>query len=161
MNKITALLTSGTTVLAVIATMGAASAPASQHRASSASRAPVAYGVPYGSLSAGSNFVHAKVRPTGKLYWTGDGSAWFAHMRWSSWSGSGARGSATEHYLSSNRRHVHTAHARLHFWRIRTHRGHRYFTRLHFTVTRKSAGPSATLVFYRHGSPAWYYAHRR
>jgi hypothetical protein len=35
----------------------------------------VAYGVPYGY--ARSNFVHGKVRPTGILTWTGDGSSWF------------------------------------------------------------------------------------
>lgn len=35
----------------------------------------VMYGMPAGRT--GSNFVDGKVRPTGKLLWTGDGSAWF------------------------------------------------------------------------------------
>jgi hypothetical protein len=49
--------------------------------AASASSVPVAYGVPYGH--AGSNFVHGKVRPTGRLMWTGDGSARFNIHSWS------------------------------------------------------------------------------
>ena len=54
----------------------------------SASSVPVAYGVPYGHT--GSNFVHGKIRPTGTLMWTGDGSAWFTIHSWSSWSHKGA-----------------------------------------------------------------------
>lgn len=157
--KITALVSTGAIVLTTALSAGAALVPAAS---ASASRTPVAYGVPYGvpygSLSGGSNFVHAKVRPTGKLYWTGDGSAWFSRMRrWASWSASGARGSATAKWLSANRKHVYATHAALHFYRIRTHQGHPYFTRLHFSVIPGHGLKSATLKFFPHGL-AWYYA---
>ena len=56
----------------------------------SASPVPVVYGVPYGH--AGSNFADGKVRPTGRLKWTGDGSAWFTIRTYSSWTATGARG---------------------------------------------------------------------
>ena len=56
--------------------------------AAAAARIPVVYGVPYGH--AGSNFVDGKIRPTGLLGWTGDGSAWFVIRSYRSWSTSNA-----------------------------------------------------------------------
>lgn len=142
-------------VLAAFVTMtvtGLAAVPAS------ASSAPVAYGVPYGH--SGSNFVHGKIRPTGKLVWTGDGSAWFTIHSWSDWSRRNAWGSATVHARScwGSCFHYKTEHTTLHFYRVRIHQGHRYFTRLHFHLAHKVAGlGSGTLRFFTHGIPAWYY----
>jgi len=124
----------------------------------SASSLPVAYGVPYGH--AGSNFVDGKVRPTGDLTWTGDGSAWFIIHTYSSWSGSNAWGSATVHVRScwGSCFRYKTEHTMLHFYRVRTHNGRPYFTRLHFSLRHKVAGlGSSTLKFCSHGIPAWYY----
>jgi hypothetical protein len=126
--------------------------------AASASSVPVVYGVPDGN--SGSNFVHPKVRPTGLLVWTGDGSAWFRIHSWRSWSGTGAWGSATVHVRScwGNCFHYKTEHTTLHFYRVGTHNGHRYFTRLHFHLAHKVAGlGSGTLRFFSHGTPAWYF----
>jgi hypothetical protein len=124
----------------------------------SASRLPVAYGVPYGH--AGSNFVHGQVRPVGDLTWTGDGSAWFIIHSYSRWSGSSARASATVHVRScwGSCFRYKTEHAALRFYRVRAHDGQRYFTRLHFSLAHKVAGlGSSTLRFFSHGTPAWYY----
>jgi hypothetical protein len=143
-------------VLAVAATVtvtGPVAVPAS------ASSVPVVvYGVPDGHT--GSNFVHGKVRPTGELVWTGDGSAWFRIHSWSNWSRAGAWGSATVHVRScwGSCFHYKTEHTTLHFYRVRTHNGDRYFTRLYFHLAHKVAGlGSGTLRFYSHGTPAWYY----
>ena len=137
---------------APLAALPASAAPAS------AARLPVAYGVPDGH--SGSNFVHGKVRPTGRLEWTGDGSAWFVIHSYSSWTGSGARASATVHVRScwGGCFRYKTEHTTLHFYRVRRHAGRRYFTRLHFALRHKVASlRSGTLKFYRRGSPAWYY----
>ena len=142
-------------VLAVAATVMVAS-PAAV--AASASSVPVAYGVPYGHT--GSNFVHGKVRPTGRLMWTGDGSAWFNIHSWSWWGRKGAWGSATVHVRScwGSCFRYKTEHTTLHFYRVGTHNGQRYFTRLHFYLAHKVAGlGSGTLRFFSHGTPAWYY----
>jgi len=123
----------------------------------SASTAPVMYGVPYGHI--GSNFVHGKVRPSGDLWWTGDGSAWFVFHRWSSWGQSNAWDSATLHYRScwGSCMRYNTVHATLHLYRVRTHNGHPYFTRLSFTLAHNVPGlVSHRLVFCSRGSPAWY-----
>jgi hypothetical protein len=128
-----------------------------------ASALPVVYGVPYayGATHPGSsNFVDGKVRPTGLLVWTGDGSGWFVIHSYSSWSNSNAWASATVHVRScweSCFQHQ-TENTTLHFYRIRTHDGHPYFTRLYFSLRYKVAGlGSSTLDFYSHGTPAWYY----
>jgi len=142
-------------VLALAATVTVAG-PAAV--AASASSVPVAYGVPYGHT--GSNFVHGKVRPTGKLMWTGDGSAWFHIHSWSWWSGKSAWGSATVHVRScwGSCFRYKTEHTTLHFYRVGTHNGQGYFTRLHFYLAHKVAGlGSGTLRFFSHGTPAWYY----
>jgi hypothetical protein len=139
-------------VAAIVTATGAAAVPAP------ASSVPVVYGVPDGHT--GSNFVHGKVRPAGKLVWTGDGSAWFRIHSWSSWTRRAAWGSATVHVRScwGNCFHYKTEHTTLHFYRAGTHHGHRYFTRLHFHLTHKVAGlGSGTLRFSSHGTPAWYY----
>lgn len=124
----------------------------------SAARLPVAYGIPDGHV--GSNFTHGRVRPRGDLEWTGDGSAWFVIHSYSSWTGSGARASATVHVRScwGTCFRYQTEHTTLHFYRVRTHGQRRYFTRLHFGLRRRVAGlRSGTLKFYRRGTPAWYY----
>jgi hypothetical protein len=126
--------------------------------AAAVTRVPVVYGVPYGH--ARSNFVDGKVRPTGILTWTGDGSSWFVIRSYSSWSSSNAWGSATVHVRScwGSCFRYKTEHTTLHFYRVRTHNGHPYFTRLHFFLRHKVAGlGSSTLKFYSHGLPAWYY----
>jgi hypothetical protein len=121
----------------------------------SASSVPVVYVNGQG----GSNFVHGKVRPTGNLYWTCDGSGWFTMHSWNSWTGTNARGSATGHLRAGGiNSPVKTVHTTLHFYRVRTHKGQRYFTRLHFTFKHKLDGiRSATLRSYAHGCSAWYY----
>jgi len=139
-------------VLAVaIVSVSAVSAQAS------ASTLPVVYGMPYGHV--GSNFVHGKIRPLGILSWTGDGSAWFVIHSYNWWSDRSAWGSATLHARSCWGpcfRYA-TEHAKLHFFRVRIHRGQRYFTRVRFILRHKVAGlTSATLRFYSHGIPAWY-----
>ncbi len=139
-------------VLAVLAGAGLTFVTAS------ASSLPVVYGVPYGH--SGSNFVDGKVRPTGDLTWTGDGSGWFIIHSYSTWSGSGAWASATVHARScwGSCFRYKTEHTTLHFYRVRTHNGQRYFTRLHFSLKHKVAGlGSSTLRFFSHGIPAWYY----
>lgn len=132
--------------------LGSVAAPVAR-----ASAQPVAYGVPVGHT--GSNFVHGKIRPKGLLEWTGDGSAWFVIHSWSSWRRWNAWGTATIHVRTAQPGfHYRTERTRLHFYRVRTHRGHRYFTRLHFALRHKVAGVgSATLKFCAHGAPAWYY----
>jgi hypothetical protein len=117
----------------------------------------VAYGVPDGH--AGSNFVHGRVRPTGLLEWTGDGSAWFVIHSYRSWRRWNAWGVATVHVRTGQPGfHYRTERTQLHFYRVRTRRGHRYFTRLHFALRHKVAGlGSGTLTFCPHGAPAWYY----
>jgi hypothetical protein len=126
--------------------------------AASASSRTVAYGVPYGH--AGSNFVDGRVRPTGRLLWTGDGSGWFVIHFWRTWRQFNARGSATIHVRDGQPGfHYRTEHSALHFYRVRVHNGHRYFTRLHFALAHKVAGVgSGTLKFCKHGEPAWYYS---
>ena len=126
-----------------------------------ASTLPVVYGVPYGRSSAqGSNFINGKIRPTGMLMWTGDGSGWFTINSWSSWTGSNAWGSATVHVRScwGACRQYATEQTTLHFYQVSSHNGQHYFTRLHFSLAHKVAGlGSSTLQFYSHGNPAWYY----
>jgi len=124
----------------------------------SASAVPVVYGVPYGHV--GSNFVDGKVRPTGQLLWTGDGSAWFVIYSWKSWTASGAWGSATVHVRSCWETcfKYKTERTTLHFYRVQIHDGQPYFTRLHFGLRHKVAGlGSGTLAFFDLGNPAWYY----
>jgi hypothetical protein len=138
-------------LVAAITVAGIGLAPAA------ASSRTVAYGVPYGH--SGSNFVHGKVRPTGLLVWTGDGSAYFVIHSWRTWRHLNARGSATVHVRVFPGMHYRKEHTALHFYRVRVHDGHRYFTRLHFALAHKVAGVgSATLKFCPHGSPAWYYS---
>ena len=128
-----------------------------------ASALTVVYGVPYAysaTHSGSSNFADGKVRPTGLLYWTGDGSGWFVIHSYSSWSGSNAWASATVHVRSCWGTCVQhqTENTTLHFYRVETHNGHRYFTRIYFSLRHKVAGlSSSTLKFYSHGTPAWYY----
>jgi hypothetical protein len=132
--------------------------PAAASAVTAAARLPVAYGVPFGHV--GSNFVDGKIRPKGKLVWTGDGSAWFVIHSYSSWTGSGARGSATVHARScwGSCFRYKTERTTLRFYRVRTHDKRRYFTRLHFYLRHKVAGlGSGTLKFYKSGLPAWYY----
>lgn len=152
MKIITAALAAATIALSIVSV----AAPAS------ASATTVAYGVPVGGPGGlHSNFVHAKVRPHGKLIWTGDGSAWFSHMRWTSWSRYSARGSATVHVRScfGSCFKYKTEHTTLHFHRVRRHDGQRYFTRLHFHLRHKVAGlRSGTLHFFHIGLPAWFNA---
>jgi hypothetical protein len=118
---------------------------------------PVVYGVPYGHV--GNNFVHGKVKPTGLMEWTGDNSAWFVIHSWSRWATWNAYGTATVHVRTGQPGfHYRTETTRLHFYRVRIHRGHRYFTRLHFALRHKVAGlGSGTLRFCPRNSLAWYY----
>ena len=124
-----------------------------------ASTLPVVYGMPYGSGSEHiSNFHNGKVRPTGMLMWTGDGSGWFTINSWSSWTGSNAYGSATVHVREFPSFKYATEQTTLHFYQVSSHNGQHYFTRLHFSLAYKAAGlGSSTLKFYTSGSPAWYY----
>jgi hypothetical protein len=146
---VTVLLTASGAVLAATSlAAGAAETP----------RVPVVYGVPFGH--PGSNFTHGRVRPTGLLSWTGDGSAWFEIRSYSSWGQTGAWASATVHVRScwGSCDRFKTEHAILHFYRVRTHRQSPYFTRLRFRLKSKVAGlGSSTLEFCSRGSPAWYY----
>jgi len=167
-----AVFAAGTITLSIVSAAAPASASASTVASSasmvayaapaSASASTVAYAVPVGGLGGlHSNFVHAKVRPSGKLIWTGDGSAWFSHMRWTSWSRYSARGSATVHVRScfGSCFKYKTEHTTLHFYRVRRHDGQRYFTRLHFHLRHKDAGlGSGTLHFFHIGLPAWFNA---
>ena len=125
-----------------------------------ASGLPVVYGMPYGH--SGSNFVNGKVRPTGNLVWTGDGSGWFVIHSYRSWSGSNAWANATLHARScwGTCFQFKTERVTLHFYQVKTHNRHRYFTRLSFSDPHRLAGqgPSETLKFFSRGSPAWYYS---
>ncbi len=144
--------------MAAVAGVAGGQALASPASASAGPARTVVYGVPYGH--SGSNFVHGKVRPTGLLVWTGDGSAWFVIHSYRSWSRRNAWGSATVHVRScwGTCFRYKTERTTLHFYRVRTHRGHRYFTRLHFSLAHKVAGlASGALQFFPHGLPAWYY----
>jgi len=146
------LIAALTVTVAILAVTGMTFAPVS------ASSLPVAYGVPHGHT--GTNFVDGKIRPTGNLTWTGDGSAWFIIHSYSSWSGSNAWGSATVHARScwGSCFRYKTEHTTIHFYRVRTHNGQRYFTRLRFYLAHKVAGlGSSTLRFFPRGIPAWYY----
>jgi len=124
-----------------------------------ASTLPVVYGVPYGrSPAQGSNFINGKIRPTGLLMWTGDGSGYFTINSWSSWTGSNAWGYATVHVREFPSFKYATEPATLHFYQVSSHSGQHYFTRLQFSLAHKVAGlGSSTLKFYSRGVPAWYY----
>ena len=93
--------------------------------------------------------------------WTGDGSGWFVIHSYRSWTHSNAWASATVHVRScwGSCYKIQTEHTTLHFYRVKTHNGHLYFTRLHFSLRHKVAGQqgSSTLKFYSHGTLAWYY----
>jgi hypothetical protein len=150
LKKITALLAAGGLTLASLLSTAPAFA---------ATHPTVAYGVPRGH--SGSNFVDGRVAPRGLLVWTGDGSAWFSHMRWQSWSRYSARGSAKVHVRTcfGSCFKYKTEHTILHFHRVRQHDGQRYFTRLHFHLRHKVAGlRSGTLHFFHEGLPAWFNA---
>lgn len=142
----------------ILGTSAAAATPAASagatHLVASASARPVVYGVPYGH--SGSNFVHGKVRPTGLLVWTGDGSGSFIIHSWSTWAGSGAWGSATAHIRScwGSCHRFKNERTTLHFYRVRYHNGHAYFTRLHSHPKHKVPYTS-TLTFYSHSLVAW------
>jgi len=143
----------------VLATAALALTCSAATAASVSTSLPVAYGVPYGH-PGGSNFVDPRIRPTGMLMWTGDGSGWFIIHSYSSWSGSNAWGSATVHVRScwESCFRYKTENTTLHFYQVRTHNGRRYFTRLHFSLAHKVGGlGSSTLKFFSRGSPAWYY----
>ncbi len=123
-------------------------------------RPVVVYGLPDGHLG-GSNFVHGRVRPTGMLMWTGDGSGYFIIHSWRSWSSTGAWGTATVHARScwGGCWKYKTERTVLHLYKVQTHRGQRYFARLRFHLAHKVAGlRSSTLRFCPRGSPAWYYS---
>lgn len=124
-----------------------------------ASHSTVVYGVPTGNVG-GSNFHHGRVAPEGKLFWTGDGSAFISHMRWTSWSRYSARGTGKMWVRDSPSFHYKTEHTTLHFHRVRRHNGQRYFTRLHFHLRHKLILlHSATMHFYSIGNPAWFPRH--
>ncbi len=142
--------------ISVVLTLLLSGLPAS---AALASSLPVVYGVPYGHQ--GGNFVDGKIKPTGELLWTGDGSAWFIIHSWKSWTASAAWGSATVHVRScwGSCIKYKTEHTTLHFYRVEIHNGRPYFTRLHFGLSHKVAGlGSGTLMFFNRGNPAWYTA---
>ena len=155
LGKLSKTIATATLALAGVAGMLATSAgPFAQ-----ASTLPVVYGMPYGHVG-GSNFHHGKVRPTGNLTWTGDGSGWFTINSYQSWSGSNAWGYATVHVRSCWETcfQYKTERATLHFYQVRSHNGQHYFTRLDFSLAHKVAGlGSSTLKFYSRGVPAWYY----
>jgi hypothetical protein len=150
--------TAAMTLAGILSTTAAASVPAASagaaHLVASASAGPVVYGVPLGHL--GSNYVHGKVRPTGPLVASGDGSLGFTIHSWSTWSGSGAWGSATEHVRTcwGSCHRFAAVHTTLHFYRVRYHNGHAYFTRLHSHPKHKVPYTS-TLKFYSQGLVAW------
>lgn len=151
-RAVSALIAVLVTAVTVLGGTAFAAAPAS------ASVLPVVYGVPNGHL--GSNFVDGRIRPTGNLLWSGDGSTWFVIHSYSLWGRWNALASATVHVRScwGSCFKYKTEHTTLHFYRVRTHNGHRYFTRLHFYLRHKVAGlGSNTLEFCPHGTPAWYY----
>ena len=151
------LAVAGTVALTAGLGLAMATAPAS------ASSLPVVYGMPYayGALHPGiSNFHGGKVRPTGELVWTGDGSGLLFIHSYSSYSSSGAWASATMNVricwgsCMTNA----TEPVTLHFYRVETHNGQKYFTRLAFYLRHKIGGlGSSILKFYPSGTPAWYY----
>ena len=89
-----------------------------------------------------SNFHNGKVRPTGKLVWTGDGSGWFTINSWSSWTASNGWGFATAHVRScwGTCFKYATEHTTLHFYQVSSHNGQHYFTRLHFSLAHNVGG---------------------
>ncbi|HEY2553540.1 MAG TPA: hypothetical protein VGI64_23510 [Streptosporangiaceae bacterium] len=106
------------------------------------------------------NFVRPKIKPLGWLVWTGDGSGQFKIHSWKYWSTWNAQGSATI-YLRNGPLGTKpdTEPTTLHFYRVRIHNGHRYFTRLHFALHHRLDGVgSSTLSFCSRGTPAWYYS---
>jgi len=138
---------------ALIAVLGVTTLAAGAALASSPT---VAYGVPNGH--SGSNFVHGRVRPLGLLVWAADGSHYFVIHSWGSWRQGYAWGSATVHVRScwGSCFRYKTERTALHFYRVRTHRGRPYFTRLPFSLAHKVGGTgSGTLVFSSRGLPAW------
>jgi hypothetical protein len=149
--RITVILTAGAVVLAGALSSAAGFAPAAS---ASSSRTPVVYGMPYGNIHGGSNFGHGQLDPTGILLWTGDGSGWF---RLHSWSGNVASSTVSIRVCWGTCNRHRTEHAALHFYRVRSHHDHRYYTRIHFTLRHKLGGlKSATIRFSPIGSPAWF-----
>jgi len=96
----------------------------------SASSLPVVYG----GFGLHSNFVHPKVRPTLIAGLVQDGSQWLTTRSWRRWSSTSAMATGKLHYRScwGSCMRFKTVRASISLWRVRIHRGTRYFTRLRY-----------------------------
>jgi hypothetical protein len=104
------------------------------------------------------NFVQPQTRPLGLIDFTGDGSVYLTVASWKHWNSSLATGQGLLHVRSCWGRcaRFKTEKAAVRLYRVRQHKGHKYFTRLRYQVAHKLAGVgSRTLDFHAHGAPAW------
>ena len=147
--KIISTLTTGVIAFAAVLSTGAALAPAA---AASSARVPVVHE---------SGWAHGHVRPH-HIYIGAGGSPFVLSMHWSHWSQStaSARGKLWEQKPGCTKPtyqcpyYHHSARVYLH--RVRSHHGHRYFSRMRWT----SHGERISLRWGHEGGPVpvWVYA---
>ena len=114
------------------------------------SRLPVVYGLPVGNIN-GSNFFNPRIRPTGRMYFTADGAGFMVMHSYSSWTAVRGVGTATTYgRISVNPVRYRTHRTAIRFFRVRTHNGHRYFTRVF--IKKCADGHACTAYF----SPRYY-----
>jgi hypothetical protein len=117
---------------------------------------PVIYAVHKGGQH--NNFVQPATNPLGLIDFTGDGSVYLTVTSWKHWFSSQATGQGRLHVRScwGKCTRYKTEMAAVRLYRVRQHKGHKYFTRLRYQVGHKLAGVgSRTLEFRAHGAPAW------
>lgn len=131
-------------------TPGTDAASASLMPAAPHSRLPVVYGLPVGNIN-GSNFFNPRIRPTGRMYFTADGAGFMVMHSYSSWTAVRGVGTATTYgRISVNPVKYRTHRTAIRFFRVRTHNGHRYFTRV---FIKKCANGHACTAYF---SPRYY-----
>jgi hypothetical protein len=145
-------ITGGAVLALTVALAGASLPPAPV----SASSRPVLYNPPLGPPS---NFRNPQIRPVGRTLVLVEDGEWLLMRRWSRWTSTNAYGSGT---LYSVRHPPHeklfSGPVRLHLYRVETHKGTQYFTRIRLTLPHKiDQQGSETLSFHPRFQPAWAY----
>jgi hypothetical protein len=124
----------------------ASSAPAVRHF-----RLPVVYGLPIGHLH-GTNFFSPRIRPTGAMSFTADGSGYMVMHSYSRWTRSAGVGTATTYAFRSGHT-IKGPRTMIRFFRVRTHHGQRYFTRVF--IRNCWRGHSGTAFFQSRFQVSW------
>jgi len=115
-------------ITAVLGGTGVTAASASSVPTALHNSLPVVYGLPIGHLS-GSNFFNPQIRPTGPMSFAADGSGYMVMHSYSNWTATAGTGSATTFARIAGRT-IRGSRTMIRFFRVRTHDGQRYFTRV-------------------------------